>query len=160
MATKALRFLALSILTCTLGSTCLLPTAHASAAVTESFSDAAALADLETQAANAEPRERCYLYTELLHNWTEVAGREIAAGNDDAARFAMQQADADAAKLKVAIARDSKRLKNAELILEHSVRRLSDMMRVTTMDQREVMQTVLRHVSSVHDDLLAAVFAH
>ena len=89
-----------------------------------------------------------------------MAGREIAAGNDDAARFAMQQADADAAKLKVAIARDSKRLKNAELILEHSVRRLSDMMRVTTMDQREVMQTVFRHVSSVHDDLLEAVFAH
>ena len=154
------RFLVTSLVTCTLGSTCVLQTAHAYSAVNESVTGATELADLETQAASAEPRERCYLYTELLHNWTELAGREIAAGNDEAARAAMQHADADAAKLKSALARDSKRLKNAELILEHSVRRLSDMVRVTTLDQREVMQSVLRHVSSVHDDLLAAVFAH
>ena len=160
MAPKLRRFLVVSLVICTLGSTCMLRTAHASSAVNEGNSDATALADLENQAATAEPRERCYLYTELLHNWTELAGREIAAGNDDNARFAMQHADADAAKLKSAIVRDSKRLKNAELILEHSVRRLSDMMRVTTLDQREALQTVLRHVSSVHDDLLAAVFAH
>ena len=160
MALKVRRFLALSLVTCALGSTCVLRTARASSPINESMSDATELADLETQAANAEPRERCYLYTELLHNWTELAGREIAAGDDQAARLAMQHADADAEKLKSTLARDSKRLKNAELILEHSVRRLSDMMRVTTMDQREVMQSVLRHVSSVHDDLLAAVFAH
>ena len=122
--------------------------------------DAIALNDLESRAAAAEPRERCYLYTELLHEWTELAGREIAAGNEEAATFAMQHADADAMKLKTAIARDSKRLKNAEQILEHSVHRLSDMMRVTSMEQRDAMQSVLRHVSSVHDDLLAAVFAH
>ncbi len=154
------RFLVASLVTCTLSSTCVLRSAHAYSAVNESVTGATELADLEMQAASAEPRERCYLYTELLHNWTELAGREIAAGNDEAARMAMQHADADAAKLKSALARDSKRLKNAELILEHSVRRLSDMVRVTTLDQREVMQSVLRHVSSVHDDLLAAVFAH
>ena len=160
MAPKVRRLFAFSLLALSLGSTCVLRTAHASSAVNESVSDAVALTDLETQAANAEPRDRCYLYTELLHNWTELAGREIVAGNDDAARLAMGHADADAEKLKAALARDSKRLKNAELILEHSVRRLSDMMRVTSMDQREAMGAVLRHMSSVHDDLLAAVFAH
>lgn len=159
MAPKVRRFLAFSLVTCTLGGTCFLRSAHAYSAVNESTSGPTVLADLETQAADAEPRERCYLYTELLHNWTELAGREIASGNDEGARLAMQHADADAAKLKGSLARDSKRLKNAELILEHSVRRLSDMMRVTTTEQREAMQTVLRHVSSVHDDLLAAVFA-
>ncbi len=142
-----------------LGSSCAARQARAST-VEESMVDLSMLATMEDRAAIAEPRERCYLYTELLHNWTEQAGRDFAAGDDDAAKTAMQHADADAAKLKAAIARDSKRLKNAELILEHSVHRLSDMMRVTTMEQRETMQTVLRHVSSVHDDLLAAVFAH
>ena len=122
--------------------------------------DANTLAALEAKAASAEPRERCFLYTELLHNWTELAGKSLAAGDEIAAVAAMRQADADAEKLKGALGRDSKRLKNAEQLLEHSVHRLSDMTRVTSMDQHEVMQAVLRHVSSVHDELLAAVFAH
>ncbi len=122
--------------------------------------DAVALSTMETKAAVAEPRERCFLYTELLHEWTELAGRNLAAGDDSAAALAMQHADSNAAKLKEAISRDSKRLKNAELLLEHSVHRLNDMVRVATMDQHDAMQAVLRHVSSVHDDLLAAVFTH
>lgn len=126
----------------------------------ESAVDATTLTGLETRAAAAEPRERCYLYTELLHGWTELASREMASGDDDAARSAVQRADADAEKLKSALGKDSKRLKNAELILEHTVHRLSDMMRVTSMEQRDAMQAVLRHMSSVHEDLLAAVFAH
>ncbi len=159
MGPKVRNRLAVSLCIATLAGTCAARQAKASA-VEESMADAPALTDLETRAAVAEPRERCYLYTELLHQWTELAGREIAAGDAEAASAAVQHADADAAKLKVAIARDSKKMKNAELILEHSVHRLSDMLRVTTLEQREAMQTVLHHVSSVHDDLLAAVFAH
>ena len=126
----------------------------------ESVVDATTLSQLENNAATADPRERCYLYTELLHSWTELAGHDLSAGDEPAAEQAMQHADADAARLKVAIARDSKRLKNAEQLLEHSVRRLSDMLRVASMEQHDTMQTVLKHVSSVHDDLLAEVFAH
>ena len=126
----------------------------------ELFLDAAALSELETKAAAAEPRDRCFLYTELLHNWTELAGKNMASGDDSAAIAAIQHADDDAAKLKEAIGRDSKRLKNAEQLLEHSVHRLSDMVHVASIDQHEAVQTVLRHVSSVHDDLLAAVFSH
>ena len=144
------------------------PSAHAAAAAAppafagpgEAVLDATELSTMEGKAAVAEPRERCFLYTELLHEWTELAGRNLAAGDDSAAALAMQHADSNAAKLKEAISRDSKRLKNAELLLEHSVHRLSDMVRVATMDQHDAMQAVLRHVSSVHDDLLAAVFTH
>lgn len=126
----------------------------------EVLMDAATLTTLESRAAAADPRERCFLYTELLHNWTELAGRSLASGDDTAAVAAMQHADADAAMLKAALSRDSKRIKNAEQLMEHSVHRLSDMVRVTSMDQHDAMQTVLRHISSVHDELLAAVFTH
>ncbi len=121
---------------------------------------ASALTELETRAAQAEPRERCFLYTELLHGWTEVAGHSFAAGDESAAVEAMQHADTDALHLKEAIGRDSKRLKNAEMIVEHSVQRLSDILRVSTREQHDTVQAVLRHVSNVHDDLLAAVFSH
>lgn len=139
--------------------TALAPRAFA-AAPPEAAVDATTLTDMETRAAAAEPRERCYLYTELLHSWTELAGRAMVAGDDSAAQAAMQHADADAEHLKIAISRDSKKLKNAEQLMEHSVHRLSDMLHAATMDQQGAMQAVLKHVTSVHDDLLAAVFAH
>lgn len=122
--------------------------------------DASTLTSLEAKAATAEPRDQCFLYTEILHGWTELAGRAMLAGDDSSATLAIQHADADAARLKTVITRDSKRLKNAELLLEHSMHRLTDMLHASSMDEHDTMQTVLRHVSSVHDELLAAVFAH
>lgn len=128
--------------------------------VDEPLTTTSALADMEARAAQAEPRERCFLYTELLHEWTEFAGRSLAAGDATSAANAIQHADANAARLRETINRDSKRLKNAELLMERSVHRLSDIMRVSTLEQRDAMQAVVRRVSNVHDELLAAVFAH
>ena len=138
----------------------LTPSPTLTLSIDEPLTDTAMLAAMEAKAAQAEPRERCFLYTELLHEWTEFAGRSLAAGDTEAAATAMQHADNSAVHLKEAIRHDSKRLKNAELLLEHSVHRLSDMLRVSPQEQHEAMQAVLHHVSSVHDDLLAAVFAH
>lgn len=126
----------------------------------EAVSTASALTDMETRAAQAEPRERCFLYTELLQGWTEFAGRSLAAGDNATAATAIQHADANALRLKETIHRDSKRLKNAELLMERSVHRLSDIVRASTMEERDSLRAVLRRVSDVHDDLLAAVFAH
>ncbi len=126
----------------------------------EPASTATILTEMETRAAQAEPRERCFLYTELLHGWTEFAGRSLAAGDAATAATAIEHADANAQRLKSAINRDSKRLKNAELLMGHSVHRLSDILRASTLDQREALGAVLHRFSDVHNDLLAAVFAH
>ena len=135
------------------------PTARAAAADTVIL-DATALTELEQKAAAAEPRERCFLYTELLHGWTELAGRAITDGKDADALAAVQRADEDVAKLKAFLGRDSKRLKNAELLLERSSHRLADMVRVVSLDQHDALQAVLKHMNNVHDDLLAEIFAH
>ncbi len=161
---SAIRFSVLRSFTRLLCLCLLLPafasrSAHA-AAPEEAGLDTTALTSMEQRAAVAEPRERCYLYTELLHGWTELAGKAMTDGRDTEAVSAMQRADHDAAKLKEAIGRDSKRLKNAELLLEHTAHRLSDMVRVASMEQHDAMQGVLRHFNSVHDDLLAQIFAH
>ncbi|MBE7181632.1 MAG: hypothetical protein INR71_10580 [Terriglobus roseus] len=96
----------------------------------------------------------------MLHGWTELAGRSMAAGNEADAVEELSHADADANHLKAALAHDSKRLKNAELILERSAHRLSDMVRAASLDQHDAMQAVLKHLNSVHDALLAQIFAH
>jgi hypothetical protein len=122
--------------------------------------DAAALTDLEQRAAAADTKDRCFLYSELLHGWTELAGRAMAQGDDTETAKAIARADADAAHLKAALANDSKRLKNAELLLEHTAHRLSDMVRVASMDQHDALQGVLKHLNTAHDALLAQIFAH
>lgn len=134
--------------------------AHAAGGMDEMTLDAATLTSLEQRAAAAEPRERCFLYSELLHGWTELAGRSMTEGNETALALAISHADADAVQLKTALAHDSKRLKNAEQLLEHTAHRLSDMVRVASLDQHDSMQSVLKHLNNVHDALLAQIFAH
>lgn len=126
----------------------------------EPILDISTLTALEHQAETAAPKDRCFLYTELLHDWTELASRGMAAGDDSQANMAIAHADANAGRLKATLANDSKRLKNAELLLEHTVHHLSDMLRVASMDQHDTMQAALKHMNNVHDALLAQIFAH
>jgi hypothetical protein len=113
----------------------------------ETALDAAALSQMEIRADHALVREQCYLYTELIHGLTELAGRQMEAGEDQAAA------------LEVATGKDAKRLKNAEMLLEHTTHRLSDMVRVASNEQRSVMQATLKHLYTVHTSVLAMVFA-
>src|SRR5260370_30511364 len=39
--------------------------------------DAQALAQLEIRAQQAGPRDQCFLYTELVHTMTEIAGKQM-----------------------------------------------------------------------------------
>lgn len=125
----------------------------------ETVLDAATLSQMEVRADHALVRDQCYLYTELLHGLTELAGRQMEAGQDDAAAATMVQVDAVATKLEVVTGKDAKRLKNAELLLEHTTHRLSDMLRVASSEQRSVMQATLKHLYAVHTSVLSMVFA-
>ena len=40
---------------------------------------------LEARASQAQPREQCFLYAEVVHQMTEMSLRQYAAGNVDAA---------------------------------------------------------------------------
>lgn len=134
-------------------------TPAAAAQPDEGVIDAAALMELQQRAEHAQPRDQCYLYTEVVHDLTELAGRQMAAGEDEQAGSTMLQVDAAAAKLQRAASADAKRLKNAEELLDHTTHRLSDMVRVASDQQRSVMQATLRHLNAVHSSVLALVFA-
>jgi hypothetical protein len=122
--------------------------------------DANTLAQMELQAEHAQPREQCFLYTEVLHGLTELAGRQLQAGDEAEAGTTMQQVDVIASKLAKAAGLDSKKLKNAEQLLEHTDRRLSDMAKVASGETRAAVQEALQQVDKVHTNLLALVFAH
>ena len=121
--------------------------------------DAAALVTLEQQAAVAQPREQCFLYTQVLRGLTEIEGQQLADGQEEQAASTLQHIDVIATKLHSAMARDAKKLKDAELLMERTSRRLSDMVHVASGDSRDKLQSALQHVNAVHNELLAQVFA-
>ena len=125
----------------------------------ESPLDAAALVQLEQRADAAQPRDQCYMFAEVLHGLTELAGREIAAGDSQDATTTLTHIDSVAAKMQKASAANAKRLKNAELLLEHITRRLTDMAHVASSDQRSATQTALQCVDRLHTQVLAVLFS-
>lgn len=135
------------------------PLARASSS-SEMVLDAAALTQLEARAQAAQPREQCFLYTELVHQLTEVAGRQMADGHADQANATLRHIQALAQNIHMALARDTKRLKNAELLLHHTTRRLSDMLHAASSDDRPVLQSTLHSLDDVQTELLTQVFQH
>jgi hypothetical protein len=140
--------------------TATLPGTAAAAGPDETEFDAATLSQMEIRADHAVVREQCYLYTEVVHGLTELAGRQLNAGQDQEAAETMKEVELVTGKIDVAARRDPKRLKNIEMLLEHTSHRLTDMVRVTSDEQREMLQATLRHLNAVHTGVLAMVFAH
>jgi hypothetical protein len=132
----------------------------AAAGPDETAFDAATLGQMEMRADHAVVREQCYLYTEVVHGLTELAGRQIIAGQDQDAAATMKEVELVTGKIDAAARRDPKRLKNIEMLLEHTSHRLTDMVRATSDEQREMLQATLRHLNAVHTGVLSMVFAH
>ena len=122
--------------------------------------DENALTQLETRAQAAQPKEQCFLYAELVHDLTEIAGKQLADGDTDHVSATFRRIDSISQKIHMALARDTKRLKNAELLMHHTTRRLADMLHIASNDDREVLQSTLKHLDTVQSELLAQVFVH
>jgi len=124
----------------------------------EALLDAATLAQMEVQADRAKLADQCYMYTELLHGLTELASRQMASGQDDAAGLTVARMDAIMTKVQNVSNKNAKRLRNAEELMDHTTRRLADMARVASGEQRDAMQRTLKRLNAVHTSILGMVF--
>ena len=122
--------------------------------------DAAALTQLEDRAEHAAAREQCFLYTELVHVYTQVAGRQMAAGEMEQASATLKRIQSFATHIHMGLAKDTKRLKNAEILMHSTVRNLGEYMHHVSSDDRAVVESTLKQLDKVNDELLAQVFAH
>ena len=135
-------------------------TARAASSSDAALLDDIALTQLETRAQAAPPREQCFLYTQLVNDLTEVAGKQLAAGDSTQASATIRRIDAFAQKIHMSLARDTKRLKNAEMLMHHTTRRLADMLHVAPNEDRPVLQSTLTRLDTVQTELLTQVFVH
>ncbi len=133
--------------------------AHA-ASSSEVMLDEQALSQLELRAQQANPREQCFLYTELVHAATEIAGQQILAGDVDHASATLKRVEHYAQLIHLGLANDTKRLKNAEMLMHKTTRRLAEYMHAASSDDRETLQATLKQLNQVQDELLTQVFKH
>lgn len=130
------------------------------AAIDESVPDAQTLSQLELRAQQANPRDRCYLYAELVHTMTEMAVKQIVNGDDDRAAATLSQIDRYAHLIPVNLEKNSKRLKNAEMLMHHTTQRLAEALHLASGDDRTTVQATLKQLDLVQDQLLDQVFNH
>jgi hypothetical protein len=130
------------------------------ASVDENLPDAQALGQLELRAQQAAPRDQCFLYTELVHTMTEIAGRQMRDGNIDQASASLKKVEQYAALIHLNLANDTKRLKNAELLMHHTTYRLGEYLHQASSEDRPTLQATLKRLDQVHDELLAQLFSH
>jgi len=130
------------------------------AAIDESIPNSEGLAQLELRASQANPREQCFLYTELVHTMTEKAGKEIADGDTEQAQATFKQIDRYAHLIHMNLANDTKRLKNAELLMHHTTYRLAEYLHLVSGDDKATVQATLKQLDQVNDELLNQVFNH
>jgi hypothetical protein len=147
-----------SVFTCALGFALTIP-AHA-AAIDETIPTPELLAQLQQRASLAKPREQCFLYTELVHTMTEKAGKELANGDIDEAAATLKQVNQIARLIHMNLANDTKRLKNAEMLMHHTTYRLAEYLHLVSGEDKTTVQATLKQLDQVNDELLTQVFNH
>jgi hypothetical protein len=140
-------------------SLAVIPVAHASSADSLDL-DAAALAQLEVKALHADPREQCFLYTQLVQGYTEVAGKQMAAGDMEQASTTLKRVQGFATHIHMGLAKDTKRLKNAEMSMHQATRHLGQYLHLVSSEDKAVVESTLKQLDKVNEELLAQVFAH
>lgn len=113
---------------------------------------------LEAKAQQAEPREQCFLYAELVHQMTEFSARQYAAGDVDKASDLLRHIQQFAHNIHLSVAEDNKRLKNAEILLRHTAFRLTEMLHASSVEDRPLLQETLAQVNQAETDAMLQVF--
>jgi hypothetical protein len=136
------------------------PATARAASIDDNPPTAEALMQLELRAKQANPRDQCFLYTELVHVMTEMAGKQMLNGDVDQATATLKKVNAYAMLIHMDLASNSKRLKNAEELMHHTSYRLSEYLHKASNEDRDTLQATLKQLDQVHDELLAQVFKH
>src|ERR1700679_76060 len=123
----------------------------------EESMDAQALAQLELRAQQASPRDQCYLYTELIHTMTELAGRQMLNGDVDQAAATLKKVNHYAQLVHSSLAENTKRIKNAEMLMHTTTYRLSEYLHKASTEDQDTIKATLKQLNQVHEELLAEV---
>jgi len=113
---------------------------------------------LEAKILQAQPREQCFLYAELVHEMTEFSVRQYASGDQEKAAGLLRQIQVLAHKIHLTMSEDNKRLKNAQILLRHTSFRLNEMLHNSSLEDRPLVAQTLAQVNQAQDEAMMQVF--
>lgn len=128
------------------------------AATDAKIPDAQSIAALEAKANQAQPREQCFLYAELIHEMIEFSSAQYAAGEFEKASNTLKRVNGFAQKIHIAVANDEKRLKNAQILLRHTAFRLTELLHASAIEDRPLVAETLAQVNQVQTETMMQVF--
>ena len=120
--------------------------------------DQDSIAALQARIPQAQPREQCFLYAELIHQMTEFSFKQYAAGDVDKATDLLKQIQTITHKMHLSVAENDKRLKNAEILMRHTAFRLSQMLHDSSYEDRPLVQETLAQVNKAESETMLQVF--
>jgi hypothetical protein len=120
--------------------------------------DQEAIVALESRANQAQPREQCFLYAQLIQQMTDLSIRQYATGDFDKATDLLKHMQAVAQKVHVRLANNDKRLKDAEILLSRSAFRLKEMLHSTSVQDRPLVEETLAQVTDAQNATMLQVF--
>lgn len=113
---------------------------------------------LEAKVLQAQPKEQCFLYAELIHQMTEFSVKQYAAGNVDKASDLLKHIQQIAHRVHLSVSDDNKRLKNAEILLRHTAFRLNEMLHSSSYEDRPLVEQTLAQVNQAESEAMLQVF--
>jgi hypothetical protein len=113
---------------------------------------------LTIRASQAQPREQCFLYAELVHQMTELSMERYAAGDVEKAAELLKQIQELTRKIHLSVAENNKRLKNTEILLRHTAFRLNGMLHASSFEDQALVAETLAQVNRVQRETMMQVF--
>ena len=118
----------------------------------------AALATLQAKADQAQPKDRCFLYAELVSQLVDLAGQQFNSGDSGQASETLKLVQMYAEKIHMGVSDDSKKLRNAELLMQRTSFRLEGIRSRASYEDRPVLEVTLKQLNQVQTQLMMQVF--
>jgi hypothetical protein len=126
--------------------------------IDDKIPDQQSIEALAAKAKEAQPREQCFLYAELVHQMTELSVRQYAAGDVEKAAEMLKQIQGLTQKIHLSVADKDKRMRNAEILLRHTAYRLNGLLHSTSFDDPTLVAETLADVNRVQSETMMQVF--
>lgn len=120
--------------------------------------DAQEMSALAAKAEQAVPKDRCYLYAKLVSAMVWKAGQQMNAGDSAAATATLKAIRKYTAKIHTDITDHSKKLKDAQIMIDRTAFRLRELMKGSSLDDQQAFASTLDQLNQVQSQMMLAVF--
>ena len=115
-------------------------------------------AALKSRAAAAKVTDQDKIYAQLAMSAAAVANDHYTAGDVNKAQATIDEAVSYAEKARDAALHTNKNLKQTEITLRETSRRLEDLRRTLALEDRPYVETAINRIENVRKDLLDQMF--